>query len=950
MGRFPNDGRGGRFSQQSRSPPRYLSMPPPLLRFKAPDLSSNPFFQLSSQYKDNLCDDNHSDKSVHNDQVIISKSIPTNNLTPDLNKKRSSNVYTSRRKISPMNPNALERPTANSPILHTLKLSPTSVCVPNSIFPSPHKIVSSIAQPALSTGMSIGMSTETSPSTSPPILDSNMGDPSPPCTPDKGRRDKKSRQRDRDSESTPSKKRCDSNSPDPKDDIDMDDTTETQHEPPASTRTNNSDSNSIKRYVRITSAITEATLRNMSNENLLKELVATSKRIGANVTFDSIKTLPKPVLIQRALEFRHKLKSLQKNTSFRILASTSADEINSLSPEKAISAYVASLKSRSMPVIKNDIDQLSHDIILKNLIAYRDSLYRSLLDKKQFPTTNDQTTACHENPAHPTSKNESTDIDRYTSVVHDNSKNPGAVPPIGNPTNPFKTISQRLISIRTKWYRDHFKKPNIELVREIVRIVRECDSEMHLIPSVTNSQLKIFHEDAINNDIIYNYLWNNSTNDKTMKQFTLQFYIKVHPQEVSKKIIEYMSKTKNYGKVDHINSDKIACVGFFNNFHPEHHHRERLRQYCVDFIKSKHNTEVQLSIFPRQISAGRGFAKTATRAVVCEVSEDNAQLVTTALMQCDFNQYTEVKFIPFTRFDSTYTEMLCKIIDAHRKFLQNIEIIRIPRMYLTHDQMKWKTDQYSSVRDLILACNGTEPAFLRDVDVGSNFSVNILYYISQEEKLPPFLSNLQQRLCDHIAFDALQTLYQYQGSLPALLNRRRMSQFEREYILQLKQEYKVSNPQESPPPKHPIVKAWVPSPPQPTPDSTIEDLVKRLQTIESNMEKLTPSGENTSHVVNHTDRPNENLDSIVSSKVKAAASELRTEFQTKFETITKQVNTVEQSLKDVSSSTTKLENSISKLEETQTKLETTNSRLLAFLEKNYNLPASGLNDEPRANI
>ena len=182
-----------------------------------------------------------------------------------------------------------------------------------------------------------------------------------------------------------------------------------------------------------------------------------------------------------------------------------------------------------------------------------------------------------------------------------------------------------------------------------------------------------------------------------MKMFTLQFMIKTPTKPISNKIIEYMARSKNYGKVDHLHSDKIACIGFFNNFHPEYHHRERLRSYCVNYIKEHHDSIVELSIFPRQISAGKGLAKTATRAVVCEVSEDHAQLVTTTLMKCPFQQYTNVKFIPFTKYDDSYTQVLCKIIKAHRHYLQNVETVRIPRMCLDHDKMAWKTDNYSIV-------------------------------------------------------------------------------------------------------------------------------------------------------------------------------------------------------------------------------------------------------------
>lgn len=122
-------------------------------------------------------------------------------------------------------------------------------------------------------------------------------------------------------------------------------------------------------------------------------------------------------------------------------------------------------------------------------------------------------------------------------------------------------------------------------------------------------------------------------------------------------------------------------------------------------------------------------------------------------------------------------------------------------MYLTHDRMAWKTTKYSSIRELILVYNGTETAFLRDVDVGSNFLVSILSFIDQEDKLPPFLANLQQLLCDNIAFDALRFLYRWQGSLPVLFNKRRVSQFECGYLNQLKEEFDISNPQESKPTK-----------------------------------------------------------------------------------------------------------------------------------------------------
>lgn len=381
----------------------------------------------------------------------------------------------------------------------------------------------------------------------------------------------------------------------------------------------------------------------------------------------------------------------------------------------------------------------------------------------------------------------------------------------------------------------------------------------------------------------------------------------------------------------------------------------------MNHIKEQHNIDVELSIFPRPISVGRGLAKTTTRALVCEVSEDHAQLVTTALMQYKFPHYTNVKFIPFTRFDDTYTTMLCKIIDTHRQYLQDVEIVRIPKMPLTHDKLSWKTDAYSSVRDLILSCNGTEAAFLHDVDVGSKGSVNIIYFISQEEKLPPFLSQLQQLLCDHISFEALQLMYHYQGSLPGLLNRRRVSQFEREHLSQLKNEYDISNSQESQPPAQQKVStnAWSTPPQLSTNTTQLNDLTARMKTIENSMNDLSKnSSATTSSQPSYVDPPmsTEDIQNLISTQVSTATTSLRNEFEQRFKNIDGQftsvnskIGTIQNSISDLNDSTTKLESSITKLESTNKSLESTNSQILEFLRQHHNLPASGPTEEPRAN-
>lgn len=772
MGRFPSSGRGGRSLGSPSSKPRWLSVPPPILRYKAPDLSSNPFHSLSNQYSDssisNVTRTSSTETSLVHQVNLNSTTLNGIFLQPN----GSANGCLPTRNKIPNYVLATDPSTAISTSTAKPSLSPTSVANHNlSSLPHNSKLSSIVDHTNLQPPMPSSSSTHSVP----PADGTDMEIDNPVSTPDRNRRDKKQRPRNLDPLASPTKKQRDENPIDP---IYVDMEVDTENQDDLDANANPDTSLSTIKYVKLNSLSSEGAIRSMSDDNLLKEVVIVSKKIGSAVSLDSIKSLPKSVLIQRAIEFRDKMKSLRKAKHFRVTKDVSDQEIRDLSAPKAMSAYLASLRARSKPINKNEIDQLEPGVIIQNLIAYKAQLLREYNKAQQLPTsstaTSDQSSPPSTDPPSeaPIDANEATtDVNRYTSTVIDTTSSGNIVPPIGKESNKVNTITQRFISIRTKWYRDYFKKPHVELVKEIVRIVREVDPEMHRIPSAKDSQLNIYHEDTINPDIVYDYLWNNFTNNKTTKMFTLQFMVKSRTKSISTKIVDYMARTQNYGKVDHLHSDKIACVGFFTNFHPEHHHRERLRASCVQYIKAQHNIDVELSIFPRPISAGRGLAKTSTRAVVCEVSEDHAQLVTTALMQYKFPDYTNVKFIPFTKFEDTYTTMLCKIIDAHRQYLQDVEIIRIPKMSLTHENLAWKIDAYSSVRDLILSCNGTDAAFLHDVDVGSNNSVNIIYFISQEEKLPPFLSQLQQLLCDNICFEALQFMYRYQGSLPGLLKR-----------------------------------------------------------------------------------------------------------------------------------------------------------------------------------
>ena len=129
-----------------------------------------------------------------------------------------------------------------------------------------------------------------------------------------------------------------------------------------------------------------------------------------------------------------------------------------------MSAYLSSLRARSMPMNKTEIDQLPPDVILKNLLACRDSLFRSLQYAKKSQSESSPLSTKDDLPKDDSPKDESTDINCYTSNMNKQNKDASSVPPINKTPNSIKTISQHLISIRTKWYREHFQKPHIDLV------------------------------------------------------------------------------------------------------------------------------------------------------------------------------------------------------------------------------------------------------------------------------------------------------------------------------------------------------------------------------------------------------------------------------------------------------------------------------------------------------
>ena len=299
-------GRGGRFGSTYPARPKWLNTPAPKLMHKAPNLSSNPYSPLQKQFTDGSSFIDQSSLSLKPSNLNQPSNSNTNGWKTFFNNSRNSRKKTINKTNLSVKYNELHRQS----LIATQAKSPQSTHPSSSYFKDTdtlsHKTLRTTSEistenlPPVSSLISTMPSETATLSTSPSPMDIDSN----PSTPERGRRDKKSRQNTLDPNSTPSKKRCETRTSSTDDDIDMDEPMDSASN---KSPTKDKGTSSTKKYLQISSSCSEETIKSMSTENLLKELVKISSKVGTSITFDTTKTLPKTVLIQRALDFRKKI-------------------------------------------------------------------------------------------------------------------------------------------------------------------------------------------------------------------------------------------------------------------------------------------------------------------------------------------------------------------------------------------------------------------------------------------------------------------------------------------------------------------------------------------------------------------------------------------------------------------------------------------------------------------
>ena len=133
-----------------------------------------------------------------------------------------------------------------------------------------------------------------------------------------------------------------------------------------------------------------------------------------------------------------------------------------------------------------------------------------------------------------------------------------------------------------------------------------------------------------------------------------------------------------------------------------------------------------------------------------EVGYHHAETVNNAMLRCKFEEYTGVRYVPFTRHDDTYNIFMRKVLKFHQDIKMKLEVIRIPQFNYLLPNIQFKTDKFKSVRDIIMSYNNQHRDFVYDVDKGRGYSTAILYNIDAEEYLEDFIQGFKELLLTHI--------------------------------------------------------------------------------------------------------------------------------------------------------------------------------------------------------
>ena len=415
LGPFGRGGRGGRSSTHYYKEPKYLQNPPPILRYKKPDFSTNPFTSLQNQFKEDSAfiqisqdqtnptnpeikanpNDNGLATFFNNRKSLRKKSnkkklnvtyydlqrhsisfpatataSPENSVTPQSNNIRPSSRNRLQSTPAPSSKNFPYQPQLNSTSQQTMPANANSITHVEA--PNNNKLTAEdMEMPNAGTTNEVNIITQPDLNSAPQDATNVITTASnttndvmmkPPKTP-KGRRSKKTKATSPPT-TTPTKRGKGDNNLDPLDSPSKPDLTPDTLFPDTS----------------------DDELEKMTKESLISEVFQLAKKTGHACSEEAFKSLSTSVLLARAKEYKTSLlakakKSAKKPALIPIIKFDTADSmINELDGRKARAVFLSCLRKQNKKIERPKLDGMSLQDFKQEISTYRNSLLAQDMD------------------------------------------------------------------------------------------------------------------------------------------------------------------------------------------------------------------------------------------------------------------------------------------------------------------------------------------------------------------------------------------------------------------------------------------------------------------------------------------------------------------------------------------------------------------------------------------
>ena len=342
------------------------------------------------------------------------------------------------------------------------------------------------------------------------------------------------------------------------------------------------------------------------------------------------------------------------------------------------------------------------------------------------------------------------------------------------------------------------------LAKQVVKLFRSADPSIHILPFTdpTNNNNVLDTEDNLPHDEEEIKTWVvKSEVVRDRLHFTMKFSsIKTIPA-LSKRIFPWMKANKSFVQMDNITSETISCLGLFEGLHPDFRNRDIFKKYLESHIRRYNPTLSQeISVYPRAVFAGAGLNKVESRAVVIEVASDKADATLQALTHPFQNEYESVTFVPFTKTDETYSDILRQVLIHHNTMLHNTKRKILHGLKNIDEHFTMLDGTVMSIRQWLLSAKSDESSstdpLIQHVDFTTKKSISIIFDANFETILNSLLREIDQELVKYFPSEILNKVYEekqaYSGRKP---NERIFTESEKNWAEHIKRKYAV-NPQQ----------------------------------------------------------------------------------------------------------------------------------------------------------